>query len=83
MLLRLLGRKRFLCSGAQIQEFVIKWKGRKNKRLSATLKVPAWASSPQGERRVRGGRLEGAAGNLPNPFGHPENTSTSRFQQND
>ena len=49
------------------------------KRLSATLKVPARASSPQGERRVRGGRLESATGNLPNRFGHPENTSTSRF----
>jgi len=71
--------KRFLCIGAQTQEFVIMWKGRKDKRLSATLKVPARTSSPQGERRVRGGRLESAAGNLPNPFSHPENTSTSRI----
>src|SRR5262245_8205979 len=58
---------------------VIRWRGRKKKRLSATLKVPARASSLQGERRVRGGRLESAAGNLPNPFSHPENIPTSRF----
>jgi hypothetical protein len=62
---------------------VIRWRGRKKKRLSATLKVPARASLPQGERRVRGGRLESAAGNLLAPFSPPENTSTSRFQQND
>jgi hypothetical protein len=49
------------------------------KRLSATLKTPARTSSPQGERRVRGGRLESAAGNLPNSFSHPEITPTSRF----
>jgi hypothetical protein len=62
---------------------VIRWRGRKKKRLSATLKVPARASLPQGERRVRGGRLESATGNLPNRFGHPENTSTSRFLKKD
>ncbi|MBO0863298.1 MAG: hypothetical protein J2P21_33365, partial [Chloracidobacterium sp.] len=45
--------------------------------------VSARASLPQGERRVRGGRLESAEGNLPKPFSHPENTFTSRFQQND
>jgi hypothetical protein len=45
--------------------------------------VPARISSPQGERRVRGGRLKGATGTLPNPFSHPENTSTSRFLKKD
>jgi hypothetical protein len=58
---------------------MIRWKGLKKKRLSATLKAPARTSSPQGGRRVRGGRLESVAGNLPNPFSHPENTPTSRY----
>jgi hypothetical protein len=62
---------------------MIRWKGRKKKRLIATLKAPARTLSPQGERRVRGGRLESAAGNLPNPFSHPENTSTLRFLKRD
>jgi hypothetical protein len=51
----------------------------KKKGLSVSLNMTAWGASQQAEKWVRGGKLESAPGNLPNPFSHPEKNSTSKI----
>jgi len=82
------------CAGAQRWETILVYR-RTNTRIydkvkrlqEETPKRDTQSASPDiiAARRKAGPgrRLESATGNLPNRFGHPENTSTSRFLKKD
>ena len=83
------------CAGAQKWETILVVYRRTNTRIydkvkrlqEETPKRDTQSASPDiiAARRKAGPgrRLESATGNLPNRFGHPENTSTSRFLKKD